>query len=78
MKYEVTAVAVDPRYPNTFSEARTEEIDTEANELFRTCHGPWDVEDRYAQFWNRLSGSWEHGLPAGREKVLVISVREVS
>ena len=74
MKYVVTAVSVDPRYPNTFSEAREELIDTETNELFTDARGPWDVEDTYERFWNRLNDSWEHDFPAMKEKVLVISV----
>ena len=78
MKYEVTAVSVDPRYPNTFSEARTEVIDPETNVLFEDCTGPWDVEDAYERFWNRLNPGWEYDYPAGKEKVKVIKVEEVS
>lgn len=74
MRYVVTAVAVDPRYPNTFSPAREEEIDTETNEIFEGARGPWDVEDRFEEFWNRLNNSWETAFPDGKEKVLVISV----
>lgn len=74
MIYDVTAVAVDPRYPNTFSEARTEEVDTETNELFRMASSPWEVEDIYESFWNRLNDSWEYQFPDGKEKVKVISV----
>lgn len=74
MKYLVTAVAVDPQYPNTFSPAREEEIDTETNVLFSDARGPWDVEDTYERFWNRLNDSWEHDFPSGKEKVKVISV----
>jgi hypothetical protein len=74
MIYDVTAVSVDPRYPNTFSEARTEEIDTETNELFFDARSPWEVEDIYEQFWNRLNPGWEYDFPEGKEKVKVISV----
>lgn len=74
MKYIVTAVSVDPHYPNTFSEAHTEEIDTETNELFHGCTGPWDVEDQYERFWNRLNDGWEYDFPPYKEKVKVISV----
>ena len=72
--YEVTAVSVDPRYPNTFSEARTEEIDTETNQLFYGCSSPWEVEDQYERFWNRLQDDWEWDWPEGKERVKVISV----
>lgn len=74
MIYDVTAVSVDPRYPNTFSEARTETIDTETNELFHMASSPWEVEDAYEAFWNRLNDSWEYDWPAYKEKVKVISV----
>lgn len=74
MKYIVTAVAVDPKYPNTFSPAREEEIDTDTNELFNDARGPWDVEDAYVRFWNRLNPGWEYDFPDGKERVLVISV----
>ena len=76
--YLVTAVSVDPKYPNTFSPSREEEIDTETNELFAEATGPWDVEDRYHAFWNRLNDSWERGFPEYKEKVLVVSVIEVT
>jgi len=74
MIYVVTAVSVDPRYPNTFSEARTEEIDNETNELFYMASSPWEVEDVYESFWNRLNPSWEYDFPEHKEKVKVISV----
>ena len=74
MKYVVTAVSVDPKNPNTFSEAREEVIDTETNELFSRANGPWDIEDVYHRFWNRLNPGWENAFPVYKEKVLVISV----
>ena len=76
MKYVVTAVSVDPKFPNTFSEAREEVIDTEDNELFRGANGPWDVEDIYHRYWNRLNDRWENAFPEYKEKVLVISVEQ--
>ena len=76
MKYLVTAVSVDPRYPNTFSPSREEEIDTEDNQLFRGCSSPWDVEDQYHRYWNRLNDDWEHDFPVGKDNVLVISVEQ--
>jgi hypothetical protein len=74
MKYIVTAVSVFPKYPNTFSGAREEKIDTETDDLFAHCRGPWEVEDAYADFWNRLNHSDEYNWPEHKEKVLVISV----
>ena len=76
MLYLVTAVSVDPTDPSTISEPRTEEIDTDTNELFFGATGPWDVEDRYEAFWNRLNDSWEHDFPSYKERVKVISVTE--
>jgi len=74
MIYDVTSVSVDPRHPNAISLARTEEIDTETNELFAAARGPWEVEDIYEAFWNRLNGSWEYQWPEYKGKVKVISV----
>lgn len=72
--WDVLAVAVDPRDGTPLAEPRTERIEPD-NELFASATGPWDVEDRYLAFWNRLNDSWEHQLRD--EKVLVISVKEV-
>lgn len=74
MKYLVTAIAIDVQHPNIVSPAREEEIDTETNELFTDVTGPWDVEDRYEQFWNRLNASWETAFPEYKDKVKVVSV----
>ena len=53
-------------------------IDTGDNELFHGCVGPWDVEDTYSAFWNRLNASWERDFPAANhDKVVVVSVVEV-
>lgn len=76
--YDVIAVAVDPEYPDTFSPSRVERIDTETNELFAGCDSAWQVEDKYHEFWNRLNASWENSWPDYKEKVLVISVKEVT
>ena len=75
--YDVTAIAVDPDHPNIVSPSRIERIDTETNELFHGCKGPWDVEDQYERFWNRLNDSWERYFPPGKEKVKVVSVLEI-
>jgi len=40
----------------------------------RQRRGPWDVEDRYEAFWNRLNDSWEWDFPKGKEKVKVMRV----
>ncbi len=77
MKYDVTAISIDPKHPNIVSPARTERIDTVTNELFHGATGPWDVEDRYEHFWNRLNDDWERSFPADHEKVKVVSVIEV-
>lgn len=77
MIYDVTAVAIDPEHPNLVSPARTEQINTETNELFRGASSPWEVEDIYERFWNRLNPSWEYDYPAGKEKVKVVSVVRV-
>jgi hypothetical protein len=74
MKYIVTAISIDPIEEVVTSQPRTEEIDTETNELFRGADGPWAVEDMYEAFWNRLNASWEDDFPFGKEKVKVISV----
>ena len=76
-EYDVTAIAVDPQSGARTGPARVERIDTETNEVFRGCRGPWEVEDRYHAFWNRLDDSWERDFPEGKEKVFVIRVEEV-
>lgn len=72
MKYTVTAMAVES--DGTVLGVRDEEIDTETNELFTECSSPWEVEDAYERFWNRLNASWEYDFPVGKEKVKVVSV----
>lgn len=74
--YDVTAIAVDPEHPNIVSPAHTERIDTETNELFGKYDSPWEVEDTYERFWNRLNPSWERDFPSGKEKIKVVSVVE--
>lgn len=72
MKYVVTAMAVES--DGTVVGVRDEEVDTEENEIFEMCSSPWEVEDAYERFWNRLNASWEYDFPRGKEKVKVISV----
>lgn len=74
MIYIVTAIAIDPIEEVVIGQPRTEEIDTETNVIFEDARGPWDVEDRYEAFWNRLNDSWERDFPPGKEKVKVLSV----
>jgi hypothetical protein len=76
-QYDVTAIAVDPLSGGVIGRPRVERIDTETNEVFRGCTSPWEVEDRYHTFWNRLDASWELDFPPGKEKVLVLRVEPV-
>ena len=76
MRYDVRAIAVDPDTGDVVGGPRDEQVDTETNELFRGCSSPWEVEDAYTAFWNRLNHSWEHDFPSGKEKVFVLSVEQ--
>ena len=75
MQYIVTAIAIDPTAGTIVGGPRDEEIDTETNELFSMASSPWEVEDIYESFWNRLNASWEYDFPTHKEKVKVISVK---
>lgn len=72
MKYIVTAIAIDS--DGNVTGPRDEEIDNETNELFAYASTPWEIEDQYEAFWNRLNASWEYDFPSYKEKVKVISV----
>jgi hypothetical protein len=72
-QYDVLAIAVD-RDGNLLGEPRTERVSTD-NPIFAKATGPWDVEDRYHAFWNRLNDPWEY--EDRDEKVLVVSVTKV-
>ena len=76
-QYDVTAIAVDPGSGAVIGRPRLERIDTETNEVVRGCDSPWEIEDRYHAFWNRLDDSWERQFPTGKEKVFVLRVEEV-
>jgi len=76
--YDVTAIAIDPETNEIVGGPRTERVNTEENGLFSDASGPWEIEDAYERFWNRLNASWEHDFPRGKEKVKVISVKEVA
>lgn len=73
MIFNVTAIAVDPETGEATA-PRTESIDTSENTLFEDCTSPWEVEDRYELYWNRLNDGWEYAFPVGKEKVKVIKV----
>lgn len=77
--YEVVAVSVHLRNLGpSIGVQRSSVIDTVENELFRGCRGPWDVEDRFEAFWNRLNDSWERDWPLGKERVKVLQVTPLS
>jgi hypothetical protein len=75
--YDVTAMSIDPRTGEAKSAPRSERVSS-ANSVFAGVTGPWDVEDRYHAFWNRLNDSWESSFPSYKDKVVVLSVKEVS
>jgi hypothetical protein len=77
MKWQVIAGWVDPyANPIALHDIRTETIDTRTNPIFGRCKGPWDVEDAYEAFWNRLNMSDEEkGGTHLHEKVVVVLVR---
>lgn len=72
MKFIVKAIGIDAVTGDTLP-ARDETIDTATNVLFEGCSTPWEVEDRYEAFWNRLNPSWETRFP-NEHKVKVVSV----
>jgi hypothetical protein len=73
VEYDVLAIAVSPD-GTPLAEPRTERVSTD-NPIFAGARSPWDVEDRYHAFWNRLNDSWEYDERP--EKVLVVSVTPV-
>lgn len=76
MQFNVTAFSIDPTNGDVLSQPRVELIDTETNELFHGLYRPWEIEDQFTAFWNRLNPSWEHDFPSGKEKVVVVSVEQ--
>jgi hypothetical protein len=76
MLFEVVAVALSPETGDV-TPPRSETINTEENSLFTDCSSPWEVEDRYEAYWNRLNACWEDSFPAGKEKVKVLSVTRI-
>jgi len=76
--YDVTAIGVDSLTGTVVAGPRTERIDSETNEVFQGCNGPWEIEDQYEAYWNRLNDSWEDQFPAGQPKVKVVRVERVT
>ena len=56
----------------------TERIDPETNPVFEGCQRPWEIEDAYEAYWNRINDTWEYEFPPGKEKVKVLRVVEVA
>ncbi len=77
MRYDVTAIRLNPQTGAVVEGPRTERIDPETNIVFQGCDGPWEIEDAYEAFWNRLNLSWEWLFPHGKGKVKVLHVEEV-
>lgn len=72
--FTVTAMSIDPATGAMTGKPRSEDIDPATNVLFEGCMSPWEIEDAYLDFWNRLNASWERSFPAGKDKVVVLSV----
>lgn len=70
MKFAVTAVAISRSTRRRVGKSRVEIIDTIDNLLFKECHTPKDVEEKYEAFWNDLN-------PNSPDTVKVVDVREV-
>jgi hypothetical protein len=77
MRYDVTAIGLNPRTGAVVAGPRTERIDPETNVVFEGCEGPWDIEDAYETFWNRIDTSWEYVFPRDQAKVKVLRVELV-
>lgn len=74
MKYVITAMNVkrDGYQVHTWDDGditRDEIIDTEDNILFEGMTEPWEIEDRYEEYWNRLNDGYNN-----REIVKVLNV----
>jgi hypothetical protein len=77
MRYDVTAVGLNPQTGAVVAGPRTERIDPATNIGFEGCEGPWDIEDAYETLWNRINTSWEYLFPRDQEKVKVLRVEPV-
>ena len=77
MKYVVTSICIKRNGPlsveiitlDTGDITREETIDTETNVLFQGLTEPYEIEDRYEAYWNRLNGGYTN-----REIVKVLNV----
>jgi hypothetical protein len=78
MKYDVTAVGLNPQTGAIVGGPRTERIDPETNVIFDGCEGLWEIEDMYEAYWNRLNDSWELAFPSDQAKVKVVRVERVA
>ena len=82
MKFTVTSISIKRNGPltsptvHTFDTGditREETIDTETNEVFYGLTEPYEIEDRYEAYWNRLNGGYKN-----HQIVKVLNVIEVS
>ena len=81
MKYVVTSICIKRNGPlsveiitlDTGDITREETIDTETNEVFYGLTEPYEIEDRYEAYWNRLNGGYKN-----HQIVKVLNVIEVS
>jgi len=88
MIYKITSTAFDTTGDTPIQKItsageyyRTEEIDTETNEIFENCETAWQVEDTFEMWWNRLNPSTEYDGqrffshdPTSKVKVVKIEV----
>jgi hypothetical protein len=65
MKYDVTAIAVDPATGDKIAGPRTEQIDT-TDRLFLGCISERLVREKYESFWN--------DKPNLTERIVVLTV----
>ena len=77
MQYDVTSVGLDPITGKIVAPPRTERIDPDVDVFFEGCAGPWEIEDAYELYWNRVNDNWEWVFPRGKEKVKVLRVERV-
>ena len=81
MKYVVTSICIKRNGPlsveiitlDTGDITREETIDTETNEVFYGLTEPYEIEDRYEAYWNRLNGGYKN-----HQIVKVLNVLEAS
>jgi hypothetical protein len=54
MKYDVTAIGLNPETGAVVGGPRTERVDPQTNIVFEGCKAPREIADVYEAFWNRL------------------------